>query len=148
MPAYDYKCPTCGIVVEQIHSIKESPLIPCPECEKVGSTVIMERMISLNTSGFIFKSWTEPMSYKASRQKQSSIADMEARQIERYGSGPRLQPNVAGLETSSWGEAQSLAKEAGLNTSSYDSHIEKEKHVSKSSGVDDRKWKKVKDLKI
>jgi putative FmdB family regulatory protein len=144
MPLYDYKCPTCGAVTEQTHSIKESPSIPCPECEKTGSTVVMERMISLNRNGFIVKGFTEAMSWKVKRDRMKNNAELGMKQIERYGNGTRLQPNVAGMETDSWSDAQKVAKEAGMNADSYEPLIEKEKSVSKISGVDDSKWKAAK----
>ena len=141
MPAYDYQCNDCGLIQEITHSIKENPVISCPECG-----VSMERLISVNTSGFIFKQWTESQTYKISRDKVKQNNNLEMRQIERYGSrgGSTLQPNVAGMEVDSWSDAKKVAKEAGLNTASYDSKIAIESTISKSSNVDDNKWKAAK----
>jgi putative FmdB family regulatory protein len=145
MPTYEYRCNDCGIVTEVTHSIKEDPEIICPKCEPLGKSVKMERLISRNNGGFIFKQWTEAQTYKISRDKQKQNSDLEVRQIERYGSGPTLKPNIAGVEVESWSDAKKLAKEAGLNTESYDKHVVKEATVSKTSGVDDSKWKAAKE---
>jgi len=147
MPTYDYKCPECEAVGEITHSIKVDPEFACPECEKKGKTVKLIRQISLNTNGFVFKQWTETMAWKAKRDKNKQNKDLAVKQVERYGTGMGLQPNVAGMEVDSWSDAKKLAKEAGMNTESYNSHIQNEKHVSKSSGIDDRKWKAVKEIK-
>lgn len=144
MPTYEYRCPACEIVSEIVHSIKEDPVFHCTVCSTDGKTVVLERMISKGI-GFTFKEWTEPMSYKMKREKRSLGAKLETKQIERYGSGPRLQPNVGGVEVDSWSDAQKVAKECGMNESSYEGVIEKEKKTSKISGVDDAKWKAAKE---
>jgi putative FmdB family regulatory protein len=140
MPSYDYRCNTCGFQQEYIHSIKLSPEYLCPECNQA-----MERLISHNTTGFIFKGGTEAMNWKEKRVRMKRRNDLGVRQIDRYGGGPKLRPNVAGHETETWSDASKLAKEAGMDTSSYTTHIEKEKSVSKVSGIDDKVWKKAKD---
>ena len=145
MPTYEYRCNDCGIVTEVTHSIKEDPEIFCPNCDTSGKKIKMERLISRNNGGFIFKQWTESQTYKISRDKHKQNNDLELRQIERYGSGPRLKPNVAGVEVESWSDAKKLAKEAGMNTASFDSHIAKEASTSKVSGIDDNKWKAAKE---
>lgn len=145
MPSYDYQCKSCGKIKEIVHSIKENPIIYCDDCLIGGISMKMERLISKNLSGFIFKQWTESKSYKISRDKGKQNRDLNKRQIEHYGSGPQLKPNVAGMEVDSWSDAKKLASEAKLDTSSYDSLIAKEKNISKTSGIDDRKWKAVKE---
>lgn len=149
MPTYEYRCNNCSLVHEVIHSIKETPDILCPRCEEEHKEVKMERLISLNLNGgFFFKQWTEAQTYKISRDKRKQNTELEMRQIERYGSGPKLQPNVAGVATESWSDAKKLASEAGMSTSSYDSLIVKEQNTSKISGIDDRKWKAAKEAAV
>jgi putative FmdB family regulatory protein len=147
MPTYDYQCPDCKFIMEVTHSIKESPAIFCPTAKHPGGRSIkMERLISLNKSGgFIFKQWTESQVYKIGRDKRKQNNELDMRQIERYGSGPKLKPNVAGVETESWSDAKKLASEAGMNTASYETHVAKESNTSKISGIDDRKWKAAKE---
>ncbi len=142
MPTYEYKCNDCQVIKEITHSIKESPEILCDVCLDNDKKVPMERLISFNRGGFIMKQWTEAMAYKAKRDKVKQNNNLGVKQIERYGvSGPKLQPNVAGMELDSWGDAQKVAKEAGMNTASYEPMVAKEKVGSK---VKDTAWKAAK----
>ena len=148
MPTYDYRCPECGYTDEVVHSIKISPEIHCDKClSQAGKPVPMERLISGNPGGFIVKGGGIMAAYNEKMFRHKKNAALELRQMEHYGEGPRLQPNVAGLEVDSWKDAAKLAKEAGMSADSYAPHIEKEKHVGKTSNIDDKKWKKAKEKK-
>jgi putative FmdB family regulatory protein len=147
MASYDYKCPECGFEEEQIHSMKTQPVFFCPVCKNSGKEVKLERQFSINTTGFIIRGGTESINWKEKRYHQKKSVDLGVRQIDRYGTGPKLKPNVGGVEVESWTDASKLAKEAGMNADSYKPLIEKEKYVSKTSGVDDSKWKKAKEAK-
>lgn len=141
MPTYEYRCNSCGKIQEEVHSIKSDPEISCDGCGEKP----MERLISLNVSGFITGD-TEAKLWKEKRHRHKKNADLSVRQIERYGTGgPRLTPNVDGQEVGSWSEAKKLAKDKGKNTSSYDSYIRNEKSTSKISGVNDSIYKSAKD---
>lgn len=141
MPTYEYRCNSCGKVQEEVHSIKASPDISCQRC----GTEPMERLISLNVSGFITGD-TEAKLWKEKRHRKKKNADLDVRQIERYGTGgPRLTPNVDGQQVGSWSEAKKLAKDKGKNTSGYDSYIHNEKTTSKISGINDLSYKKAKE---
>jgi len=142
MPTYEYHCTTCDTIEEIIHSIKETPIVECSTCK-----ASMERLISKNMAGFVIKGGTETMAWKEKRLRTKKNADLGIRQIDRYGTGPQLQPNVKGEEVSSWSEAAKLAKDKGLREDTYIPHIEKEKVISKSSGVNDAIWKKAKEAK-
>ena len=146
MPTYDYSCPDCGIVEEQIHSMNVKPDFFCPQCKAVGKEVKMSRLFTINMAGFIIRGGTDASHYKEKRTHLKRSAELGVRQIERYGTtGTKLTPNVGGLEQSSWSDAAKLAKEAGMNAESYKPLIEKEQRTSKVSGVDDAKWKKAKE---
>ena len=58
MPTYEYQCPECGHIQEEIHGMKEKPKIICEECypkAKDGDKVpFMQRLIS-GGGGVIFK---------------------------------------------------------------------------------------------
>jgi len=144
MPTYEYHCNECQADVEIVHSIKEDPVIVCEICKREGKLHPMERQISNNIGGFIIKGWTEAMAWKTKRDKMKTGAELGVKQIERYSNSARLQPNVAGMEVESWSDAQKVAKEAGLRPETYEPIIEKEKKISKISGVDDTKWKAAK----
>ena len=148
MPTYDYLCGGCGLVEEQIHSMNDKPEYFCPQCKEHGKEIKMERQFTINTAGFIIKGGTEAINWKEKRHHMKKNAELGIRQIDRYGTGPKLKPNVGGVETESWSDAAKLAKEAGMSTSTYQPLIEKEKKISKVSGVDDTKWKKAKEDKM
>lgn len=146
MATYDYKCDRCGYLEEQIHSMNERPVFFCPQCKNNGKEVKMARLFTLNPSGFIIKGGTEAINWKEKRYRMKKNEELGMKQIERYGTGPKLKPNIAGVEQESWSDAAKLAKEAGMNAESYQPMIEKEKKTSKISGIDDAKWKKAKEV--
>lgn len=123
MPTYEYSCPACKKVEEQIHPISKSPEFKCIECK-----VVMERMISINSAGFIMRYGTPAIHYREKRQRKKKSEIMRKQQRERWGSTvSKLTPNIAGVETGSWSDAQKMAKEAGMNHESYTPFVEKEK---------------------
>lgn len=140
MPRYDYRCNNCQKVVEIVHSMKVSPVFKCEDCPDE----ILERLISFNRGGFIIKGESPSKVIKEMGNRRRKNADLGVRQLERYGTGPRVAPNVGGMEVDSWSDAAKLAKEAGLDTKTYEPMIQKEKTISKTSGIDDIKWKKAK----
>jgi putative FmdB family regulatory protein len=139
---YDYKCIECGKVEEQYHGMNETPEIKCSVC---GNP--MTRIFTLNRTGFIIRGEAPSKVVKEKRYRQKHNADLSVKQVERYGTGPKPVPNVGGQEVGSWSDAAKLAKDKGLNTASYEPMIQKEKSVSKVSGVDDTAWKKAKEAK-
>ena len=50
MPTYEYRCELCGHEMEEFQSMKEVPLVKCPNCGKNG----LKRLIG-GGSGMIFK---------------------------------------------------------------------------------------------
>jgi putative FmdB family regulatory protein len=146
MPRYDYKCPSCGTVEEVIHSIKQDPEIVCPVCAPEGNAVVMQRLIS-GGGGFILGS-TETMGWKENRLRVKKNAELGLKQMERYGStGTSLVPNVGGETVATWSEAQKLARDKGKNADSYNAKVEVEKFTSKTSGVNDLRWKAAKETR-
>ena len=140
---YDYGCPKCNFKEEQIHGMEEHPVISCSKCG-----AIMARLFTINTTGFIIRGGSESTNWKEKRFHLKKRGELGTRQVERYGTGPALKPNVAGVEQESWSDAAKLAKEAGLSADSYQPMIEKEKRTSKVSGIDDLAWKKAKEEKV
>lgn len=126
MPAYDYYCKKCDLTREEIHQISENPEIRCFEC---GGLMI--RVISFNMTGFIFKGGTPAINWKEKRYRLKKREKIGKKQRERYGTGPKIKPNIAGVETGSWSDAQKMAKEAGMNYESYTPWVEKEKKQRK-----------------
>jgi putative FmdB family regulatory protein len=122
MPTYDYKCKVCGKVEEQIHFMNEKPKYKCPACKGA-----MVKQFTPNIGGFLIKGGTEATHWKEKRMRMSKRETLGVKQKERYGTGPKIQPNVAGMEVDSWSDAQKVAKEAGLNSQSYEPYVQKEK---------------------
>jgi hypothetical protein len=90
----------------------------------------MSRRISLNTTGFIMKGGTPTTHWKEKRMRTKRSEEMAQRQ-KQHSTGKRVAPNIAGVETGSWSDAQKMAKEAGLNHESYTPWVEKEKKEKK-----------------
>lgn len=91
----------------------------------------MDRIISKNIAGFSIKGGTASIHYREKRNRVKRNQDLEKRQRERYGDGPKIAPNIAGVRTDSWSDAQKMAKEAGMNHESYTPYVEKEKKKHK-----------------
>jgi len=150
MPTYEYRCSECGTIKEIVHSIKESPKFFCESCDPENKKDPLERLISQNIAGgFCFKGMgTESMIWKEKRIRNKKNADLEMRQLERWGgSTPKLTPNVGGEVYDSWDDAGKAAKSKGLDDSKYKQQAEASKSISKVSGIDDSKWKAVKEKK-
>lgn len=123
MPTYEYSCPSCNSMEEQIHLMSEDPEFKCSKCN-----VVMKRVISCNTTGFIMKGGTASIHYREKQARTKKSEKMIKRQNERWGGAtPSITPNIAGVETESWSDAQKMAKEAGMNHGSYAPYVEKEK---------------------
>ena len=119
MPSYDYECPSCGKVTEVIHKISESPEVKC------ACGTVMKKRFTPNRVGFSIKGGTDASHWKEKRLRMKKREQIDAH--SRWGSGPKVKPNIAGIEQESWSDCQKLAKECGLNADSYTSAVEKEK---------------------
>ena len=121
MPTYDYQCVKCDKVEEVIHKMLENPMMTC-ECG-----FPMEKKFTPNRVGFTIKGGTPTMDWKETRNRMKKREEVGNRQKSRWKSGPRVTPNIAGVEQESWSDCQKLAKECGLNHDSYTPKVEKEK---------------------
>ena len=127
---YDYQCISCNRIEEKSHSIKESPKYLCPDCNSS-----MKRLISLNTTGFTFKGGTPDQHRREKESRNKKSMKMKETTLERSKNRymPNVCPNIAGVETDSWSDAQKMAKEAGMNTKSYEPWVAKEKKEKKGA---------------
>lgn len=137
---YDYLCPDCKNEKEVVHSIHEDPEVKCESCPSFMHKTVK----SLN---FIVKGDTSSKLWKEERHRNKKNADLGVKQLERYSAGSKLRPNIGGTEFDSWSDAKKAAGEAGMATSSFDSHVAKEKVTKNSDGVDESKWKAAKEIK-
>ena len=123
MPTYDYRCVSCDNTKEYFHSITEEPEYKCPECQS-----LMKKIISRNCTGFTILGGSPAIHYREKQQRTKNSEKMKKKQEERWGGkGPKVTPNIAGVKTDSWSDAQKMAKEAGMNHESYTPFVEKEK---------------------
>jgi putative FmdB family regulatory protein len=122
MPTYDYQCTACKRKEEKIHRISENPEFKCPDCGEV-----MERLFSPNAGGFIFKGGTPTINDREKRLRKKRSEKLKIKQERHRQDSPQVQPNIAGVQTDSWADAQKMAKEAGMNHESYTPFVEKEK---------------------
>ena len=123
MPTYDYKCVECGIVSEVIHKMSESPDVSCGKC---GGK--MEKQFSPNRVGFAIKGGSDAIHWKEKRNRMKKREQVAERQHKVWkGRGPKVTPNIAGVEQESWSDCQKMAKECGLDHESYTPMVEREK---------------------
>lgn len=122
MPTYEYRCNKCEVVTEHVHLMSENPEIKCTECGEV-----LERMISRNIGGFILKGGTAVIHDREKRVRKKRSEELKKKQERHRHDAPQVQPNIAGVRTDSWSDAQKMAKEAGMNHESFTPFVEKEK---------------------
>jgi len=126
MASYDYQCDKCGEVEEHVHSMLETPEIKCPKC-----ATVMHRVITASFGGFILKGGSPAIHDREKRSRNKHVAEMERRQREHYGAPAKIKPNIAGIETGTWANAQTVAheikKETGIMPETFTPMVEKEK---------------------
>lgn len=122
MPVYDFQCKKCQKIEEYIRSISDNSEVKCSKCNTP-----MTRLFTLNTTGFIIKGGSPTIHYREKRLRMKKREKITKKQKERYNESPQVKPNIAGVETGTWADAQKMAKEAGLNHESYTPFVEKEK---------------------
>jgi putative FmdB family regulatory protein len=141
MPTYQYSC-ACGVKKDFFHGINEKPALACASCGEALS----RDFTPTETLGHVRGS-TPAKAWKESRVRKKRNADLGVKQIERYGAGSKLVPNVGGQEVGSWKDAALLAKDQGKDTSKFLEMAEKEKSCNNSRGLDEKKWKELKEIK-
>jgi len=52
MPIYEYICKACGVVVEKIHGMNETPRVKCEECGGKAERKISSGAVIFKGSGF------------------------------------------------------------------------------------------------
>jgi putative FmdB family regulatory protein len=137
MPLYQYKC-SCGESKEVNHAMSGKPEVSC-DCGKS-----MRKSLS-GGSGSYIDGVTVGKYYKEDRLQKKKRAHLAVKQQERYGGENKLVPNVDGEEVGSWDEAQKLAASKGKTTDSYKDLVESEKYSHNSKGMDEKKWKELKE---
>ena len=127
MTTYDYCCPDCGHIQEEVHSIKlsaEEANIECKKCQRRP----MIRKVS-GGSGFILKGDGWPSkTFRVKSQMERSQRKAEKRQAVEWGHMKESQvlPNCDGEVTGkagdpeAWRKAGKLAGEKGFDSTEYE----------------------------
>ena len=122
MPTYDYLCQTCTKPFVKVLplSLYDTPQ-ECPECGGPGQRQISCTNFVLKGDGWAGKG------IRVKGQMERKNAKLGQKSKDHVGSTLRLAPNVDGERVDSWSEAQKLAASKGMNTTSYDPLVQKER---------------------
>lgn len=77
MPTYVFKCPKCGLELEQLMSMGEFAQTPAPMCCAEGCDGQQRMRVQLQPAGLVFKGtgWT-PKHYKKSSTSRGAPTDI------------------------------------------------------------------------
>ena len=129
MPMYAYQCPECEHAFDEMQKLAnfDDPM-PCPECKHEACPRQVTK-VNFNLPGDGWASKNGRISGQMTKRLQSRNARVEAKKREEPLMN--LVPNVEGLETGTWKEAQKFAKSVGKDSRTYDKMVSKEE-VAKS----------------
>lgn len=126
MPTYTYKCPVCSKQFDRVLHLSdynEPQMCECGAREAAKRIIVAPVGFVLRGDGWSGKNLKIKNQMLARRRK---LAGKEYEQ-KMEGPGVRLAPNVNGERVESWSDAKKLARSKGKDTSSYESHIRKER---------------------
>jgi putative FmdB family regulatory protein len=124
MAIYEYQClnEECGEEFELLLPMSEcdTPQV-CPVCGADTEKLVSQSDFILKGDGWFGKA------HRVEGQMLKRREKVKQKMRDHVDPGYTSVPNVNGEETGTWSEAKKLAKDKGLNASSYDSMIQKEK---------------------
>lgn len=133
MPTYAYQCLSCETAFDRKLPLKEYKTPQeCPECGGETKKLITVPRFNLTGDGWQSKN-QRVRQHMAEKNRRLKGKEEE---MKRDAPGMTLAPNVGGERVENWSEAKKLAKEKGLNTSSYDPMIRKEKELQAKPKVE------------
>ena len=89
MPAYDYKCNSCGHRFEERQSFYADPVASCPECESEASRQFVAVPIVFKGSGFYVNDYGKSSSYTSTKSETNGAsADSDSGKSEESSSKP------------------------------------------------------------
>lgn len=124
MPTYEHECNQCGNVFDLTLKISElQKTQQCPECASEDT----KRNITSANFILVGDDWPGK-SIRVNGQMHVRRDKVGIKEEEQKKDAPlaTLIPNVDGEETDTWAEAQSLAKDKGKDTSTYEPVVRKE----------------------
>lgn len=124
MPVYCYKCDSCGKDFDVFLKLKDNKTTQnCPSCGSNETRKIITT-VNFNLSG---DDWPSK-AYRIKEQglKRSEKAGERMKEKMRYEPMPDMVPNYNGKVTDTWTEAKKLASNDGVDTTSYQTLVDKE----------------------
>ena len=74
MPAYDYKCNSCGHRFEERQSFYDDPVASCPKCESDASRQFVAVPIVFKGSGFYVNDYGKSSSYTSTKPETNGAS--------------------------------------------------------------------------
>ena len=81
MPAYDYKCNSCGHRFEERQSFYDDPVANCPMCDSQASRQFVAVPIVFKGSGFYVNDYGKGSSYTNTTKPQRLVGRLRQRGI-------------------------------------------------------------------
>ena len=82
MPAYDYKCNSCGHRFEERQSFYDDPVASCPLCDSQASRQFVAVPIVFKGSGFYVNDYGKSSSYTSTNKSDSNGASSNSAKSE------------------------------------------------------------------
>lgn len=98
MPAYDYKCSSCGIIQEIRQKITDAPLTECPECGGEFKRIIRSVGIIFKGGGFHvndYRSKTAPPAEPVKKADSTPSAPAGSDTKPPESSAPKAEPGAS-----------------------------------------------------
>lgn len=80
MPAYDYKCNSCGHRFEERQSFYDDPVANCPICDSQASRQFVAVPIVFKGSGFYVNDYGKSSSYTSSASRNGSPENSDSKE--------------------------------------------------------------------
>ena len=74
LPAYDYKCDSCGHRFEERQSFYADPVATCPECDSRASRQFVAVPIVFKGSGFYVNDYGKSSSYTSTKSETNGAS--------------------------------------------------------------------------
>ena len=125
MPIYAFKCPECDNEFDRMLKLADydTPQA-CPECEHTPCPRRVTK-VNFNLPG---DGWASKNGRVAGHMRKKNQRIVRRQDEKKRDQPPvHLVPNVNGVQTGTWKEAQKYAASLGKDAKSYDNHVRREK---------------------
>lgn len=123
MPSYTFQCTSCERQYNKFLAISQhSQPQPCPFCQSAGERVLKPMSFNLKGDDWAGKTIT----VLDERKRKNAYLDSK-QDAYRRDCPTSLVPNVGGEIVDTWADAKQLAKEKGIDSTSYEARAVEEK---------------------